>query len=83
MVAHSARTSSSAEAARSSHEEERLLMKRSIEWQWANTWETLCEREKAKTNFDDQDSDVTFSLETNLSHDGPRRSRSRVISAPQ
>ena len=37
--------------------------------------------EKKKIN--DPDSNVTFSLETKLSHDGPRRSRSKVISASQ
>ena len=41
MAASSARTSSSAGAARLSDEEERLLTKRSIEWHRANTWETL------------------------------------------
>ena len=30
--------------------------------------------------INDPDSDVTFFPETNLSHDGPRRSRSKVIS---
>ena len=50
-----------------------------IEWHRENDWETLFEREKAAKN--DPDSDATF-LE-NLSHDGPHRSRSKVISASQ
>ena len=49
MAACSARTSS-AEAARLSDGEERLLTKRSIECHRANDWETLFESEKAEKN---------------------------------
>ena len=47
------------------------------------TWEKHLLRVKWLENFltkkNDPDMDVTFFPETNLSHDGPRRSRSKVI----
>ena len=41
------RTSSREEESRSTDDEERLLTKRSIEWQMANNWETLFEGEES------------------------------------
>ena len=54
----------------STDEEERLLTKRCTGWHRAKTWETLCEREKAKNRntITGPDGDVFFFLETNLSH---------------
>ena len=59
----------------------------SIEWLRANDRETLVEREKDEFFFLKKLATQTvtslFFPETNLSHDGPHRSRSKVISAPQ
>ena len=85
MAARSVRTSSSEEESRSTDEEDRLLTKRCIGWHRANTCYTVWDLEKAKYRKHLPAKTVTsfFFLETNLSHDGPRRSRSNVISTSQ
>ena len=80
-----ARTLSRAGAARLSDEEERLLTKRSIEWHRGYTWETLFEREKKnrKKHIFMIQTVTAFFPETHLPHNGPQRSRFKVISGVQ
>ena len=76
MVARSARSARREAESRSTEKDGRLLTKRRNEGQWRNTWETLLEREKAKKIHQPRQCRLFFGGETDLSHDGPHRSRS-------